>query len=565
MADVFECPSCSAPLKPDGPATTVKCPYCDESVVVPPGLRTPPPSADAFGAPTVVVQLPSYHPPPQPAAQATVSRGTARGCLLFVVLIVLLTVGLPLYFTYQTVSVSVAPLMAAITQIPMSFPTRVPTETPAPPIATAVLTIDGKATGPSSFADPRALARDAAGNIYVTASKPGRVVKFDAQGRYLAGWPLGEDYPDDLQAAPNGTLYSVVSGAIRRYDGASGQLQDTMTWKDSDFGFFGIQKLAVLPDGSLLATLGHSDNLVRLDAHGAEIRRYSHPLKALTGGAATDLLPAADAQGNIYLLGADTETLYKLGADGKLSGVLGSKGKDPGQFDNVRSVALDAAGRIYVSDSYGIQVFDRGGGFVGRIKTPSFVYAMAGGGDGQVLALAGDQVIEYRLNAQLLKPPVAADLPTPSGPTATPLPSVGSTVTHAGWVISLARAESRPTLQVRNPKATIKPDSRFLLLWVDARNQQSSPHSLSTDFRWYLRDENDRTYSAVSTSDLDIWGAVLRQESRDALDRTVAPQGLTHPWLAFDVPATAPGLELTVSSAVGGSTVTFAVPELPAP
>src|SRR5690349_15336718 len=94
MAQVFECPSCSGPLKPDGAAPTVTCPYCGDSVIVPPDLRTPLPHPPA--AHTVVVQMPVH--PPQPITNATdKSRGTGAGCGVLIVLFILLTVALPIY------------------------------------------------------------------------------------------------------------------------------------------------------------------------------------------------------------------------------------------------------------------------------------------------------------------------------------------------------------------------------------------------------------------------------------------------------------------------------------
>src|SRR6476620_5924233 len=93
MAQCFECPSCSGPLKPDGAAATVTCPYCGESVIVPSELRSHPPHPPA--AHTVIVQMP-VSPPPVVVSTGT-SRGMSAGCGVLLVLFILLTVGLPLY------------------------------------------------------------------------------------------------------------------------------------------------------------------------------------------------------------------------------------------------------------------------------------------------------------------------------------------------------------------------------------------------------------------------------------------------------------------------------------
>jgi DNA-directed RNA polymerase subunit RPC12/RpoP len=40
MADTFHCPTCSAPLEYSGSGSLVRCPYCNNSVIVPEELRS---------------------------------------------------------------------------------------------------------------------------------------------------------------------------------------------------------------------------------------------------------------------------------------------------------------------------------------------------------------------------------------------------------------------------------------------------------------------------------------------------------------------------------------------
>jgi outer membrane protein assembly factor BamB len=42
MTQTFNCPSCGAPIEPSGSKTTIRCKYCNASVIVPPGLRKKP-------------------------------------------------------------------------------------------------------------------------------------------------------------------------------------------------------------------------------------------------------------------------------------------------------------------------------------------------------------------------------------------------------------------------------------------------------------------------------------------------------------------------------------------
>jgi len=181
MAQVFQCPSCSGPLKPDGAATTVTCPYCGDSVIVPPELRTPAPHPPA--AHTIVVQLP-VNPSPPVVASGT-SGGMGGGCGVLLVLFILLTVGVPIYLAGTD-------MFAKTSTPPIDFRTMLPVlPSPTPAFADPVLMVAGTVPGPGMFQDSRAVALDGAGNVYVTDSNPGRVLKFDPQGRFLAGWPAG--------------------------------------------------------------------------------------------------------------------------------------------------------------------------------------------------------------------------------------------------------------------------------------------------------------------------------------------------------------------------------------
>jgi hypothetical protein len=138
---------------------------------------------------------------------------------------------------------------------------------------------------------------------------------------------------------------------------------------------------------------------------------------------------------------------------------------------------------------------------------------------------------------------------------------VGGTVDFEGWTISLARAESRPSLVLPKQRLTIRPTGRVYLLWVDARNQQASAHQLEQYFRWHLQEANDNTYYPLPLENSEIFGAFLQQEGRDALNTTVAAQGLTHPLLAFDLPEDTLPLQLVIQSALGSSEVRFDLPD----
>ena len=78
MAKTFECPSCGAAQEyHGGPETSVKCPYCGTTVVVPAELR---PARSERPASEFVINLPLQDGSPLMTAQARRLRRGAVGC-----------------------------------------------------------------------------------------------------------------------------------------------------------------------------------------------------------------------------------------------------------------------------------------------------------------------------------------------------------------------------------------------------------------------------------------------------------------------------------------------------
>jgi hypothetical protein len=80
---------------------------------------------------------------------------------------------------------------------------------------------------------------------------------------------------------------------------------------------------------------------------------------------------AWDAQGNIFVAdGLGNARVAKFTKDGVFVKSWGQKGTAPGQFANVRSIAVDAQGNVYAADAGNtrIQVFDNNGTYKSEIK-----------------------------------------------------------------------------------------------------------------------------------------------------------------------------------------------------
>ena len=177
--------------------------------------------------------------------------------------------------------------------------------------------------GPGQFAEPRGVAADASGNIYVADSKNSRIEVLDANGAFLRAFGTrgpGEgqlNEPCGVAVGGNGEVYvaDTWNHRIARF-GPAGEPRGV--WVDPERGFFGPRGL-VLSGGSLYVTDTGNKRVVRFDA-----------------------------------------------ATGAVTGRWGGAGSGPGQFVEPVGLAADPSGRIYVADTgnHRVQVFDAEGKFL---------------------------------------------------------------------------------------------------------------------------------------------------------------------------------------------------------
>jgi tripartite motif-containing protein 71 len=201
---------------------------------------------------------------------------------------------------------------------------------------------DGAAgTGPGQFHDPRGLATDRAGDLYVADHGNNRIQKLSPSGRLLAKWGRG--------------------GGDGRAGRGPGQ-------------FKGPRGVTVNRFGDVYVADKGNNRIQEFTAGGRFLRRWGRG--GGNGGAGTGdgqfHIPYSVAAGPNQLYVADTgnNRLQEFSFDGKFIGRLGRHGGDgspgsaPGEFTKPYSVAVGCRGRLYVSDEGNsrIQVFGASGG-----------------------------------------------------------------------------------------------------------------------------------------------------------------------------------------------------------
>ncbi len=176
-------------------------------------------------------------------------------------------------------------------------------------------------SGPGQLSEPRGVAADSRGNLYVADTKNSRIAVFDGTGAFLR--------------------------AIGSRGNGDGQLNEACG-------------VAVGPDGILYVADTWNHRVARFDANGQWLGAWV-PEPGFFGPRAVVF-----SRGSLYVTDTGNKRVVRFDGEGKVAGSFGSAGAGPGQFVEPVGLAADAAGRIYVADTgnHRVQVFDAGGEFV---------------------------------------------------------------------------------------------------------------------------------------------------------------------------------------------------------
>ena len=208
-----------------------------------------------------------------------------------------------------------------IYKVPESPPAGLPNMDVSEPPVTAFN--GGHGRGKGQFDNPRALAIDSAGNIYVADTGNGRVQKFSPNGTFVTR--IGPfDAPNGIAIDRAGNICVTEVGSKHR-----------------------VQKLG--PDGTFIAVWA----------------------PALYGPGKIAIGP----DDSIYVVDSGRNRMVKFSPDGQVLISWGNEGNGDGQFRGNSSVAVEpTSNKVYVADPINkrIQVFDSNGKFLTKWSVPEW-------------------------------------------------------------------------------------------------------------------------------------------------------------------------------------------------
>ncbi len=190
-----------------------------------------------------------------------------------------------------------------------------------------VATYGGEGNGREQFKEPRALAVDGQGNLYVVDKGNHRIQKIDANGNFVASWG-GEGAEEGKFKDPHG--------------------------------------IAVGPDGSVFVADTWNHRIQKFDADGKFIKAWNATDQSFWGPRAV----AVAADGRVYVSDTGNKRIVYFSSDGIQIDSWGGDGSGPGQLIEPVGIAVMENGGIVVADTGNrrLQFFDNDGGFESEWK-----------------------------------------------------------------------------------------------------------------------------------------------------------------------------------------------------
>ena len=210
----------------------------------------------------------------------------------------------------------------------------------------------GPGTGDDQFEEPVAVAVDGQNNVWVLDSAPGSLKKFTADGVLLSKWEgdqLSLYHPRGLAIDDEDNLYIADTGGSRVLKlSPSGEKLAELGRKGSVEPYLRQPTgVGIAANGDVYAVDSETAMLQVYDSSGLPLARWSVPSSGSVHG--QHLAVAAD--GSVYVTAPEDGLLLRFSPTGELIEQVGGRGSEAGQFQLPVGISLDNQGYVYVADS----------------------------------------------------------------------------------------------------------------------------------------------------------------------------------------------------------------------
>ena len=265
----------------------------------------------------------------------------------------------------------------------------------------------GPGSGNGQFDNPRGIAVDITGDVYVVDGGNNRVQKFDPAGRYLTQWGSAGPIPgsaDGHLSAPfdvavfrgdsgSATQYVYVADTlhsrVQKYFPDGTFVQKWGQWGSGPGQFKHPQGIAVAPGGNVYVIDRLNYRIQKFGPGGDFITEWG---KHADDGGLFEV-PAGivvDSQDNVYVADYGRGAVLKFSAIGQLLATWSSTGLEDRPWLAPRDVAVDASDRVYVCEEHRVTVFTSSGRTVGQWSLQTDPAETASGGMGIAVAPTGE-------------------------------------------------------------------------------------------------------------------------------------------------------------------------------